>query len=145
MLTTRTLHAGDIVECTAIALTEQGEDGAGMHASSPGSSYHFGQTVAISGDVAVVGVPDDDDLDTRAVSVYVSRYNGLTWVDEAKLNASDAAALARVGAAIAVTLTVQVAASPSGKCSVPTAGTTSPSTGAAPAFACGARWPPGLA
>lgn len=145
MLTTRTLHAGDIVECTAIALMEQGEDGAEMHASSPGSSYHFGQTVAISGDVAVVGVPDDDDLDTRAVSVYVFRYNGLTWVDEARLNASDAAAIARFGDAIAVSLTVQVAASPPGKCSVPTASTTSPSTGAASAFACGTWLPLGLA
>lgn len=64
---------------------------------TPDSNYHFGQSVAIDGDVAVCGVPDDDDFASRAGSVDVFRFNGATWVHEQQLTASDAAGSDRFG------------------------------------------------
>jgi len=52
-------------------------------ASDAGAGDHFGQSVSVSGDVAVVGAPFDG-------SVYLYRFNGSTWVQEAKLANPDA-------------------------------------------------------
>ena len=54
----------------------------------------FGVSVAISGDTVVVGAHgDDDDVGgPDSGSVYVFTRSGLTWTQEAKLTASDAAA-----------------------------------------------------
>ena len=56
---------------------------------SPGSRYHLGASVAISGDTAIAGVPEDDDVFTRAGSVEVWRHDGATWVHLQELVASD--------------------------------------------------------
>jgi FG-GAP repeat len=58
---------------------------------TPASNYHFGRSVAIDGDVAVCGVPDDDDFASRAGSVDVFRFDGATWVHEQRLTAGDQA------------------------------------------------------
>lgn len=59
-------------------------------ASDGGSSDHFGVSVAISGDTAVVGAYDDPSGgNTGQGSAYVFMRNGLTWVEQAKLLASD--------------------------------------------------------
>lgn len=68
----------------------------------PGTNYHFGQAVAIDGDVAVCGVPDDDDIASKAGSVDVFRFDGATWNHEQQLTASDAAASDRFGWAVDV-------------------------------------------
>jgi hypothetical protein len=62
----------------------------------------FGAAVAVSGDVAVVGVPGDDDQAEDAGSAFVYRYNGSTWAEEARLRASDGVAEDRLGDSIAV-------------------------------------------
>jgi hypothetical protein len=49
------------------------------------ASDWFGYSVALSGDVAVVGSPQDDDLGLNSGSAYIFRYDGTTWVEEAKL------------------------------------------------------------
>lgn len=49
----------------------------------------FGYFVSLSGNVALVGAPEDDDNGEQSGSAYVFRYNGSTWVLEAKLKASD--------------------------------------------------------
>ena len=45
----------------------------------------FGLSVAISGDTAVVGALWDDDNGTSSGSAYVFRFDGSTWLQEAKL------------------------------------------------------------
>ena len=49
----------------------------------------FGNSVSISGDVALVGAYLDDTGGYELGAVYVFRYNGTTWEEEAKLQASD--------------------------------------------------------
>jgi len=51
--------------------------------------FYFGWSVSISGDVALVGVPNDDDKGDFSGSAYVFRKNGSSWVLEQKLLASD--------------------------------------------------------
>ena len=55
-------------------------------------SDRFGFSVSISGDYAVVGAYLDDDNGTDAGSAYVSKRNGTSWAQEAKLLPSDGAA-----------------------------------------------------
>ncbi len=53
----------------------------------------FGNQVAISGNVAVIGAPFDDDGGLNppsSGSAYIYRFNGSDWIEEAKLTASDA-------------------------------------------------------
>ena len=60
--------------------------------ASDGEEYDmFGRSVAVFGDFAMVGAPEDDDNGEDAGSVYVYRLDGTTWIEEAKLTASDGA------------------------------------------------------
>jgi hypothetical protein len=61
-------------------------------ASDGAASDYFGYKVALSGNVAVVSAYLDDDMGSSSGSVYVFRYDGSTWSQEAKLTASDGAA-----------------------------------------------------
>lgn len=63
---------------------------------------HYGQAVAISGDVAVVGVQFADTEGENSGAVYVYRRSGDAWPQEAKLTASDAGHSDRFGAAVAL-------------------------------------------
>ncbi|MHC4320640.1 MAG: FG-GAP repeat protein, partial [Planctomycetota bacterium] len=76
-------------------------------ASDGASLDYFGTSVAVSGDVAVVGAPDDDDNGAESGSAYVYRWNGASWV-ETKLLASDGAAYDRFGESVAVSDDVAV-------------------------------------
>lgn len=60
----------------------------------------FGYSVAVSGDVVVVGARDDDDAGDRSGSAYVFRYRGRRWVQGAKLVASDGEARDNFGTAV---------------------------------------------
>jgi len=51
---------------------------------------YFGWSVSLSGDRALSGAWGDDDRGGDAGTAYVFRYDGTTWVKEAKLYASDA-------------------------------------------------------
>ncbi len=64
----------------------------------PGND-HFGTSVAVSGDVALVGADYDHDNSPFAGSAYVFRYDPDTseWIPESKLMASDGAAVDRFG------------------------------------------------
>ena len=50
---------------------------------------NFGRSVAVSGDFAVVGAPYENENSPFAGAAYVFHYNGSTWVEQAKLLASD--------------------------------------------------------
>ncbi|MCH8151181.1 MAG: PKD domain-containing protein [Planctomycetes bacterium] len=49
----------------------------------------FGISVALDGDIAVIGAYLDDDLGSFSGSAYVFRFDGLSWVFEHKLLAAD--------------------------------------------------------
>ncbi|HUU94503.1 MAG TPA: FG-GAP repeat protein [Phycisphaerae bacterium] len=83
-------------------------------AADGASGNYFGSSVAVWGDVAVVGADGDDDLGTLSGSVYVFRYDGSTWVQETKLLAADGRRNARFGRAVAVSSDVAVVGTTSG-------------------------------
>ncbi len=56
-----------------------------LTASDPGMDHHFGESVAIEGDIAVMGAVGDD-----MGSAYVFRFDGANWAEVTKLKASDA-------------------------------------------------------
>ena len=55
-------------------------------ASDPGHWFHFGESIALDGDVALVGAPD---WSASRGSAYVFRFNGEAWIEEARLISSD--------------------------------------------------------
>jgi hypothetical protein len=61
----------------------------------------FGSAVAIAGDTAVVAASRDDDVATDAGAAYVFARSGTSWVQSAKLHASDGGANDHLGAAMA--------------------------------------------
>jgi len=61
----------------------------------------FGSAVAISGDVLVVGSPFDDDAGRDSGSVYVFRFDGSSWAQEAKLLAVAGRSFDNFGYAVA--------------------------------------------
>jgi hypothetical protein len=67
--------------------------------SDSAPSNAFGQAVAMQGNIAIVGAPDENTL-TGAAYVYVQ--NGGVWTQEAKLVASDATTLASFGGSVAL-------------------------------------------
>lgn len=61
-----------------------------LFGSQTSVSDEFGQSVAISGDVIVIGSPFDDNPSFDSTgSLYVFRWNGAAWVEEARLLAGD--------------------------------------------------------
>ncbi|UCD76043.1 MAG: hypothetical protein JSV91_03795 [Phycisphaerales bacterium] len=62
----------------------------------------FGLSVALHGDVAIVGAPEDDDNGEDSGSAYVFRFDGTTWQEEQKLLASDGQADDAFGFSVAV-------------------------------------------
>jgi hypothetical protein len=73
---------------------------------------NFGTSVAVSGDTAVVGAPIDDSPATHAGSAYVFVRSGVTWAQQQKLTASDAADSDNFGSSVAVSGDTAVVGSP---------------------------------
>lgn len=70
-------------------------------ATDGGGNDSFGEAVAVYGDVILVGAYLDSDNGTYSGSVYVFRYDGAQWIQEAKLHPDDGAARDYFGYAIA--------------------------------------------
>lgn len=70
--------------------------------SDGASGDNFGFSVSLHGDTALIGARSDDDRGLDSGSAYVFRFDGATWVQEAKLLASDGAADDRFGRAVSV-------------------------------------------
>ena len=61
----------------------------------------FGLSVALSGTIALIGAEDDQEAN-NAGSVYVFRFDGTQWVQEAKLVAPDASAIDNFGYSVSI-------------------------------------------
>jgi hypothetical protein len=73
-----------------------------LTASDGAANDYFGVSVAISGDTIVVGASEDMGNYVYSGAVYVYRYNGTSWIEEAKLTASNGAAEDAFGGFVAV-------------------------------------------
>ncbi|MCP3902653.1 MAG: hypothetical protein GY715_03370 [Planctomycetes bacterium] len=60
-----------------------------LTASDGAPGDEFGVSVAVSGDLIIVGMPGEDDPVPNAGASYLFRHDGVSWVEEAKLTASD--------------------------------------------------------
>ncbi|UCC30878.1 MAG: FG-GAP repeat protein [Phycisphaerales bacterium] len=89
-----------------------------LTASDAAENDQFGQRVAISGDVVLVGAHLDDceDGSQDCGSVYVYRSNRSGWIEEAKLTASDAAPDDAFGHCISVDGDVVLVGAPYNDC-----------------------------
>ncbi len=70
-------------------------------ASDGAANDWFGQSVALSGDLVVVGAHGDDDSGEGSGSAYMFRWDGMAWVEEQKLLASDGATSETFGFSVA--------------------------------------------
>jgi hypothetical protein len=61
-----------------------------LKASDASTFDHFGYSVSLSGDRALVGAKDDDDNGSNSGSAYIYDYDGMIWTQTTKLSADDA-------------------------------------------------------
>ena len=82
------------------------------------SSQTFGQSVSVSGDTAIVGAWKDHCAtgDPSCGAAYVFRSNGVSWVEEKKLNASDEAIADQFGWSVSVSGDTVVVGANAGNC-----------------------------
>ena len=73
-----------------------------LTASDAAEQDRFGSSVAISGDILVVGSPFDDDAGSLSGSAYVFQRDGHGWSEVAKLRAADAATNDLFGDSVAI-------------------------------------------
>jgi cysteine-rich repeat protein len=73
----------------------------------------FGWSVAISGDYAIVGAPYNSDAGYASGSAYIFVRQGINWVQQAKLTASNATAVDQFGFSVTIDGEYAVVAAPS--------------------------------
>jgi hypothetical protein len=73
-----------------------------LTASDGASGDHFGWSVALDGDTALIGARFDDDNGIDSGSTYVFTRTGTVWTQQAKLLASDGAAYNCFGCSVAL-------------------------------------------
>jgi hypothetical protein len=73
-----------------------------LTASGGVSGDRFGRSVALKGETVFIASQGDDDLGNQSGAVYVFGRTGVTWTQQAKLTASDAAAFDTFGASVAL-------------------------------------------
>ena len=78
------------------------EEAAKINASDSQGFGDFGRAVDLSGNVALIGAPQDSDGGNPSGSAYVYRFDGSTWVEEQKLRPSDGVPGDEFGFAVAV-------------------------------------------
>jgi hypothetical protein len=84
-----------------------------LDASDGAASDDFGQSVAVSGDIVVIGAPEDDIGGNIAQgSAYIFTRTGGVWTEQTKLIAGDAAQSDRFGIAVAISGDTVVIGSP---------------------------------
>ena len=92
-------------ECEPVVATE-------MFSNNGAFGEQFGQSIATTEDIAVVGAPGDDVLGNNSGAVHVFRRVGTTWVDEIKLTASDPVPNDQFGSAVSINSDLVVIGAP---------------------------------
>ncbi|MGB0388608.1 MAG: hypothetical protein ACPGWR_27625 [Ardenticatenaceae bacterium] len=88
------------------------QESAKLEASDGSAGDGFGRVVSISGDVALVGAPFDDDHGTSSGAAYLFRFDGSQWQEEAKLTATDGAQFDRFGLVVSISGDVALVGAP---------------------------------
>ena len=70
--------------------------------SDGANNDYFGYSVAVSGDVTLVGAYGDDDNGGESGAAYMFRWNGTSWEEEQKVSASDGATENYFGSSVAI-------------------------------------------
>ncbi len=91
-----------VISASAQAVTTVETELQKLLANDGASGDRFGNSVALDGNVALVGTPLDDDNGSGSGSAYVFRWDGSSWVQEAKLTPSDGAPLDLFGNSVAI-------------------------------------------
>jgi hypothetical protein len=73
-----------------------------LTASDGAAEDWFGHSVAIAGDYALVGAYANDDNGSASGSAYIFTWDGFSWTQQAKLLASDGAAIDYFGRSVAI-------------------------------------------
>jgi hypothetical protein len=73
-----------------------------LTASDGAAGDQFGISVSISGDYAIVGAYYDDDIGSSSGSAYIFKRDGTSWVQQAKLTASDGAVDDNFGCSVSI-------------------------------------------
>jgi hypothetical protein len=71
-------------------------------ASDGMASDYFGRSVSVNKDLVIVGTPGDDDNGSGSGSAYVFKYDGVNWIEEDKLIASDGASDDSFGRSVSI-------------------------------------------
>lgn len=66
------------------------------------TSDWFGRSVSLEGDTLAIGAPQDDDFGAESGSAYIFTFNGSTWLQQAKLTASDGSSGDNFGQSVAL-------------------------------------------
>ncbi len=70
-------------------------------ANNAGSGDAFGSAVSVYGDIALLGAPMED-APTNSGAAYIYRYDGVNWIEETKLTASDGGGSDAFGSAVSM-------------------------------------------
>jgi hypothetical protein len=73
-----------------------------LTASDAAADDLFGYSVSISGDTLLVGAMHDDGVFSTSGSAYIFKYSGSSWVEEAKLTASDGTSMVWFGYSVSI-------------------------------------------
>jgi hypothetical protein len=84
-----------------------------LFASDAQSADQFGFSVAVSGDVVVIGANLDDDRGNASGGAYVFRHNGTNWSQQQKLLSTTGAAYDKFGTSVAASGEFVLVGSPS--------------------------------
>jgi hypothetical protein len=71
-------------------------------AADAAAEDHFGSSVSIAGDYAIVGTEDVDDIGNSSGAAYIFKRNGADWIQQVKLTASDAKSYQYFGDAVSI-------------------------------------------
>jgi hypothetical protein len=105
--TTRT-HRSLVVPVTILAPPCPGMTATRLQAADASAEDQFGNSVDVSGNVAIVGAAQDDPRAYNSGAAYVFRWNGTAWAQEQKLFPTDGANSDWFGGDVAVSAGVAV-------------------------------------
>jgi hypothetical protein len=85
-----------------------------IYADDGVSGEEFGKIVSLSGDTALIGVPNNNANGTQSGLAYIFKYNGTHWVQSQKIIGQDTAASDRFGFSVSIQGDLAVVGAPLG-------------------------------